>query len=157
MRAPKHIRQQKAMLLANAKADYHQNGAQESSHIASGSSAKGRAVNTGYRLSPDMRQGYQAHIHFSGGMGGNSKASQSLTSKQRSSKSDLGDAEYYTDKLDVTGGSRKEAQIRVGTTPARRLLLTDKVTGQKYLAKIPAQPKFANVGQTGLFPKDGGK
>lgn len=162
MRPPKHIRDAKKAAISAAKADYMQNGAEKSTFKAS----DGKTL--GYRLSPDMKQGYQAHIHFSPlapvaktfsqvFKGNNSNADKSLSPKQLGRKYNPVDADLYTDKLEVHGGSREEVKIRIGTTPPRKLLLTDKVTGEKYLARIPAQPKYQDVGTTGIFPKDGGK
>lgn len=69
----------------------------------------------------------------------------------------LKDMDLYKVKLDVTGGEAQECKIRVGTTPARGLMVFDKETGEDKFIRIPEKPKYQNVGTTGIIPKDGGR
>jgi hypothetical protein len=72
----------------------------------------------------------------------------------------LPDQEYYTEKLDVTGGAKEECMVRVGTTKPSLLILQDKIdpdTGKPTVMRLTAKPKYMPVGMPGTFPKDGGK
>lgn len=146
MRRPKRIRDAVSSRLAAAKADYMTNGAERTTFRAS----DGKTL--GYRMSPNPKMGHSFHIRFSG-LGGSSS---DMKGKEKAKAYRVNDADLYSDKVKGQHTS-KEAQIRVGTTPPRKLMLPDPETGELRLCKIPAKPKYTNVGASGTKPKDGGK
>lgn len=67
----------------------------------------------------------------------------------------LNDNDLYSVKLDVTGGSHQEPQVRTGTTKSR-LVIIEK-DGERIAFRTKETGKFSTVGLPGSVPKDGGK
>lgn len=142
MRPPKHIRDAKAQRKAAALQSYHEakaSGTLERSNYSS------YGARHGYAMSPDANLGYRFHQPM------NAKGSR----LKGMPKSILKDADLYKVKLDVTGGSRAECKVRIGTTPSRGIIMLDKETGEEKYVKLKSKPKFQNVGEVTCYPKDG--
>jgi len=151
MRAPKHIRQAKAKVIADAKANYLEAKAsgrlERTGHTAKGLELSGRPVNLGFRSSPNLLMGYTFHQPM------NAKGSYD----KRKARSTLTDQELYLGGLERDHKERGEARIRVGTTPSRMVPIKDKFTGEEKLVRVKAKAKWSDVGLPGIQPKDGGK
>jgi hypothetical protein len=126
--------------------------------------ADGKPISLGYRVTPDLRQGYSANIHFSPLppmpktmkeiLFPMAKADKALTAKQVKAKYRLDDAELYTVKPAGIGDTSREVKLRTGTLPERHVPIMDRETGQVKVVKVGPKPKYGPVGST---PKDGGQ
>lgn len=117
--------------------------------VIAGVRADGKTQSLGYRLSPSMKQSHQIRIHFTP-MGGNSRPDMSLTGKQLSTK--YRETGPYKETTRVPSTSL-EVKVRVGTTPARTVMMKDKETGEERPVKVRAKAKWGPVGSK---PKDAG-
>lgn len=77
--------------------------------------------------------------------------------ERKGKKTVLQDNDLYTEKLDRTGGSKQQAQIRIGTTPSHMVPMLDVVTGDTRLVRVQDKPRYGVVGERSSVPKDGGK
>ncbi len=62
------------------------------------------------------------------------------------------DAYILDDDFKIEPKPNQTLQVRIGTTPERKLLITDKETGKKKLIRLEAKPKYVEVGLSGSIP-----
>lgn len=176
MRKPKHIRQAKVAKIQAANASYQDarvNGTLErTGHSVLGGANGVHKVNMGFRMSPDLKQGYRFRNPMNAKGAKNKRGLHSVANlvpyvdrdgkvkqfkfytQQRTS---LTDSELYDMDTRVIHKDRGEARVRVGTTPSRMVPIKDKVTGEEKIVRVKAKAKWQDVGHVSCTPKDGGK
>lgn len=128
-------------------------------------------VNMGYRMSPDLKQGYRFRNPMNAKGARNKRGTDSIlnvvpyTDKDGSvkqfkfytqGKTSVTDSELY-ESQPKAHKERGEARVRIGTTPSRGIFLTDKVTGEEKYVRLKPKAKWQDVGLPSCNPKDGGK
>ena len=175
MRPMKHQRTAKAAKVqaaANAYQEARSNGTLEvtAKSVLGGATGVNR-VNMGFRMSPDLKQGYRFRNPMNAKGAKNKRGNDSILNvvpyvdkdgkvKQFKfytvGKTSVTDSELY-DNMPKAHKERGEARVRIGTTPSRMVPITDKLTGETKVVRVKPKARWQDVGLPSCNPKDGGK
>lgn len=164
MRKPKHIREANKQRLQETVAANKANlrMIKAESHVAIGVS-NGRSFSTGYRMSPSPTVSHKFSEHPGKGAGTRAdkitsyasifsnvfrlgNADSQLTDKQRRAKYRTKDNEHYTQPPAGKDTLDNRCMVKVGMTKEHYVPMVNKETGETRVVKVPAKPKYKEVG-----------